>query len=237
MNSISTLPIYIGYEEREHSAFEVCRYSILRHSRYWWGENPQIHKLRSKDIKSYHRDHGEPQSTDFTFTRFWVPWLCNFQGMSIFVDCDFLFLDSVFNLIADIDKTKAVSVVKHPPYIPLKDVKMDGVQQHKSFRKNWASLMVFNNEHPKNKILQPEYLNNHIPGIDFHHLKWLDDDDIGDIPMEWNVLDQYYYIKSAKAIHYTEGGPWFGNEFNNTRYGPLWNEYNMMRINDEHEWQ
>ena len=237
MSFSSTLPIYIGYEEREHDAYEVCRYSILRNSRYYWGESPQIHKLRSQDIKSYHRDHGEPQSTDFTFTRFWVPWMENFKGFSVFVDCDFLFLDSIFKLFEEVDKSKAVSVVKHPEYIPLKDLKMDGIPQHKSKRKNWASLMVFNNEHPKNQILIPQYLNEHVPGIDFHHFKWLDDEDIGELPLDWNCLDQYYKLRSPKAIHYTEGGPWFGPEFNDTTYGYLWNEYDEMRVSDSHELQ
>ena len=121
-----------------------------------------------------------------------------------------------------IDTTKAVSVVQHPPYIPLKEVKMDGVVHHKSFRKNWASLMVFNNEHPSNKILTPDYLNDHVPGIDFHHLKWLDDSEIGSIPLDWNCLDQYYHLDNPKAIHYTDGGPWFGEEFSTTRYADEW---------------
>ena len=217
MKYTSTLPIYIGYEEREHEAYEVCAYSLTRlpgrHIR---------HQLKSKDIPEYARGHGEPQSTDFTFTRFWVPYLSDFKGYSIFVDCDFLFLASPEEIFAHIDETKAVSVVQHPSYIPLSEMKMDGVPQHKSFRKNWASLMVFNNAHESNKILTPIYLNDHMPGLDFHHLAWLDDDEIGSLPLEWNCLDQYYHLAEPKAIHYTDGGPWFGGKYNNTRYAKMW---------------
>ena len=221
MTSISTLPIYIGYEAREHKAWEVCDFSIRRQRNFEIKAAAPI-ALKSENIEEYHRDHGEPQSTDFTFTRFWVPYLCDFKGFSIFVDCDFLFLKHPASILNDIDKTKAVSVVQHPPYLPLKEVKMDGVAQHRSFRKNWASLMVFNNEHPSNKILTPDYLNDHVPGIDFHHLKWLDDSEIGSIPLEWNCLDQYYHLGDPYAIHYTDGGPWFGEEFANTRYAQKW---------------
>ena len=43
--------------------------------------------------------------------------------------------------------------------------------------------------------------------------------------MEWNCLDQYYHIENPKAIHYTEGGPWFGGEYFHTRYAQEWIKY------------
>jgi hypothetical protein len=228
----STLPIFIGYEEREHEAYEVCKYSLeyqnqcRKETGTWaWDDYPDIIQLRSTEIKEYKRDHGEPQSTDFTFTRFWCPYLCDFEGFSLFVDCDFLFLAHPIEILKHIDTRKAVSVVQHPEYLPKGDIKMDGIAQHRSKRKNWASLIVFNNEHPSNKILEPDYLNNHLPGLDFHHLAWLDDSEIGSIPMEWNCLDQYYHIENPKAIHYTEGGPWFGGEYYHTRYAQEWVKY------------
>jgi hypothetical protein len=228
----STLPIFIGYEEREHEAYEVCKYSLeyqnqcRKETGTWaWDDYPDIIQLRSTEIKEYKRDHGEPQSTDFTFTRFWCPYLCDFEGFSLFVDCDFLFLAHPIEILKHIDTRKAVSVVQHPEYLPKGDIKMDGIAQHRSKRKNWASLIVFNNEHPSNKILEPDYLNNHLPGLDFHHLAWLDDSEIGSIPMEWNCLDQYYHMENPKAIHYTEGGPWFGGEYYHTRYAQEWVKY------------
>ena len=232
MKYTSTLPIFIGYEEREHEAYEVCKYSLeyqnqcRKETGTWaWDDYPDIIQLRSTEIKEYKRDHGEPQSTDFTFTRFWCPYLCDFEGFSLFVDCDFLFLAHPIEILKHIDTRKAVSVVQHPEYLPKGDIKMDGIAQHRSKRKNWASLIVFNNEHPSNKILEPDYLNNHLPGLDFHHLAWLDDSEIGSIPMEWNCLDQYYHIENPKAIHYTEGGPWFGGEYYHTRYAQEWIKY------------
>jgi len=227
LTSTSTYPIYIGYEAREHDAYEVCKFSIDFNSEF----EADIRALKSKDIPEYNRNLGEPQSTDFTFTRFWVPYLCEYKGYSIFVDCDFLFLEDPDNLFDVIDPNKAVSVVKHPEYIPIGEVKMDGISQHRSFRKNWCSLMVFNNEHPACKSLTPEYLNTHPNGKDFHWMTWVEDNDIGSIPLDWNVLDQYYHLENPKAIHYTEGGPWFGGKYMDTMYSHEWNKYYTMMTN------
>ena len=62
----SQAQIFIGYDEREHKAYEVCEFSIKQRSEI------KVNKLFSKDIETYNRDWGEPMSTDFTFTRFWA---------------------------------------------------------------------------------------------------------------------------------------------------------------------
>lgn len=225
--------IFVGHDPREQKAFDVCKYSITRTCMF---DIPDIEMLSSSNIPEYNRDHGEPQSTDFTFTRFWVPYLSNYTGYSIFCDCDFLFLKDIRIIREYVKPEHAVSVVKHPPYIPNSEIKMDGVAQHRSYRKNWASLMVFNNEHPACKALTPDYLNLHLPGIDFHHFKWCNDDQIGSIPLEWNVLDGYYHVEFPKAIHYTDGGPWF-KDYQNTRYSDIWLKFYQDAINDRQIWR
>ena len=218
-NTISQPQIFIGYDKREAKAYDVCKFSIEQVS------DIKINKLFSEDIETYNRDWGEPQSTDFTFTRFWVPQLSNYEGWSFFVDCDFVFLADPLEILKDIDESKAAYVVQHPGYIPNSQIKMDGIAQHRAYRKNWASFILFNNSHPKNKRLTTEFLNNHRPGLDFHQLRWLDDEDIGALPLEWNCLDDYYYLENPKAIHYTDGGPWFDN-YKETMYSNIWNELN-----------
>jgi len=213
--------IFIGYDSREHEAYEVCEKSIKD-----FFIEPR--KLETRRIIEYKRDTGEPQSTDFTFSRFWLPFICNYQGLSLFVDCDFLFLKSPLEIIEEVgDKLtqKAVFVVKHPRYIPNSVKKMDDIEQNTYDRKNWSSLILFNNEHPKNRKLEPEYLNTHTPGLDFHQFKWLNDDDIGNLSLKWNVLDNYYYMleEDIGAVHYTDGGPWF-SDYENTMYSQLWKD-------------
>lgn len=209
------MKVFIGYDPHYDLAYNVCKHSIERRS------NVEIHKLWSKTIPEYRRNTGEPQSTDFTFTRFWVPYLSDFKGYSIFCDLDFVFLKDIGLLEQIIQKDKAVSVVKFKPYEPKSKTKMDGKPQHASPRKNWASLIVFNNEHPSNKILTPDYLNNHTPGLDFHQFAWLQDNEIGSLPAQWNVLDGYIPYDCLYGIHYTDGGPWF-KEYEKTMYSKFW---------------
>ena len=214
------MSIFVGYDPKERLAFNVCRYSIMQVSKLI------VYRVFSETIPYYYRNFGEPQSTDFTFTRFLVPHMCNFEGYSIFCDSDFLFLDDPQKLldIAKANPSKAVHVVKHPNYVPKSDLKMDGKPQHRAPRKNWASLMVFNNSHPSTKRLTLDYINNHPKGRDFHDMTWVDDDDIGSLPLEWNCLDGYYDLENPHAIHYTDGGPWHGKEFTNTQYSKLWQD-------------
>lgn len=213
----SKYKIFVGYDQREYVAAEVCRFSILsRLSKY-----VPVFFLNSRDIPVFTRPRETTQSTDFTYTRFLVPYLSNYTGYSIFCDCDFLFLDDAIELFESIDPTKAVSVVKHPRYIPNTELKMDDIPQHQMPRKNWASLMVFNNSHPYTRALTPEYVNTVTPGRKLHTFEWLPDKHLGSVSMDWNVLDGYYELDNPRAIHYTDGGPWF-EKYENTHYSEFW---------------
>jgi len=208
--------IYIGYDSPQQIAYDVCEFSISEISHI------EINKLSLESLPEYSRDWGEIQSTEFTFTRFLVPYLNNYEGYSIFCDCDFLFLEDPLHIMKHVDPFKAISVVQHPRYLVNGETKMDNRPQHNAHRKNWASLIVFNNSHPSCMQLTPDRINNHPKGIDFHELSWVMDEEIGSLPMEWNCLDQYYHLETPKAIHYTDGGPWQG--YTKTRYASLWTE-------------
>jgi lipopolysaccharide biosynthesis glycosyltransferase len=216
--------VYIGYDKREHIAAEVCKFSLKINS------NIIANYLKSEDIPEYKRPREENQSTDFTYTRFFVPFLENYKGFSIFCDCDFVFLHNIDSLMKIVDFEKAISVAKHPAYIPNSNIKMDGIPQHKMPRKNWASLIVFNNEHPSCKKLTPEYINTIQPGRLLHTFEWVKDTDIGSLPLEWNTLDDYYHFQNPKAIHYTDGGPWFEN-YKETFYSDIWKSYYERYVN------
>lgn len=213
--------VYIGFDKREELAAEICKFSIVRRTT----PNTVVKFLKHDQIPGFARPREPNQSTDFTYTRFMIPYLENYQGFSLFCDCDFLFLDDIQEISRMIDPTKAVSVVRHPMYIPNSTIKMDGIEQHTMPRKNWASLIVFNNEHPSNQNLTPHLINNVQPGKVLHQFGWLNDDEIGSISLDWNVLDGYYELDNPRAIHYTDGGPWFDN-YKTTHYSKFWiNEY------------
>ena len=79
--------------------------------------------------------------------------------------------------------------------------------------------MLFNAE--KCKKLSKEYLDNATPK-ELHEFDWVDDDKIGEIPVEYNHLVGYYpKHDNIKAIHYTNGGPWF-DEYKNSEMAQLW---------------
>jgi hypothetical protein len=216
-NTTSPVQIFIGYEESERRAYDVCVSSIEQRS------NIKINKLHTSLLPNWYREKEPHQSTDFTYTRFLCPELMDFKGISIFCDCDFLWLANPARLIDYIRINEAVAVCKHPVYTPNSAMKMDGKVQHQMPRKNWASMVVFNNEHPSNKILTNQYVNEHMPGRDLHQFKWLKDEEIGSIPLDWNCLDDYYMLENPKAIHYTDGGPWFDN-YKKTMYSDIWIE-------------
>ena len=88
--------VYIGYDSKEDIAYRVCKYSILKRS----GSNVKItslklHELVAKNL--YKRDIDPLASTEFTYSRFLVPALNNYNGWAIFCDCDFIFFDAKKN--------------------------------------------------------------------------------------------------------------------------------------------
>ena len=229
MNLNSTYPnltVYIGHDPREQEAYDVCHFS-LRYS----GFTGKIVKLSSKDIPEFTREREPNQATDFTYTRFLVPYLNNYEGYALFVDCDFLFLNSPGWIFKDIHQEFAVACCKHPQYIPNSDIKMDGVPQSPMWRKNWASLMMFNCAHEVNKLLTPEYVNIIMPGKLLHQFCWVPERYLASIPLEWNCLDDYYHFSEPSAIHYTDGGPWLPltdprtTHYHDTRYANVWKYY------------
>lgn len=223
--------VYIGYDEREDIAARVCKHSILSRLSPVIANNVAVKFLRIEEVPDFERPWEPNQSTSFTYTRFMIPYMENYGAnnqYSVFCDCDFLFLADITELLFSVDPSKAISVCKHPAYIPRSAIKMDGVVQHQMPRKNWASLIVYNNRHPANRLLTPHMVNTVMPGRKLHTFDWLDDKDIGDIPLDWNVLDDYYYLANPKAIHYTDGGPWFDN-YKNTMYSHYWmKEYDAI---------
>lgn len=219
------MKIFVGWDSREDIAYQVCKHSILSRSSKPVEVIPlKQHELREKEL--YTRDLDPLSSTEFTFTRFLVPHLTNYEGWAVFVDCDFLFLDDIsklFDLTKDNDHL-AVMVVKHN-YIPKTTLKMDGKIQQAYPRKNWSSMILWNCAHPSNKALTTDLVNTET-GAYLHRFQWLKDNEIGSVNKEWNFLVNWYNEPKdgkPKALHYTEGGPWFEN-YMKCQYGAHWIE-------------
>ena len=225
--------IFVGYDPREHLAAEVCRWSILRHCP---AVGARLLKLSDADVaavyrRPFHREEGQlidgvtgaPFSTEFSFSRFLVPYLAGYQGWHLFVDADFLFRDSVAELFALADERYAALVVKHE-HRPRETVKMDGVAQTAYARKNWSSLVLWNAAHPANAAVTPDYVATE-SGLDLHGFGWLDDGEIGDLPLSWNYLvghNNAAQCAEPKAVHFTLGGPWFGATYADVAFAEDW---------------
>ena len=217
------MKVFVGYDSREDIAYQVCKQSILDTATI----PVEIIPLKQKDLRKqelYFRDEDKLASTEFTFTRFLVPELMNYKGWALFVDCDFLFVEDIANLFAQVDNKYAIMCAQHD-YTPKEGVKMDGKAQLNYPRKNWSSMMLINCGHPSNKALTKELVNDpEIDGKYLHRFSWLKDKEVGRISHEWNWLVGWYKEPKdgkPRALHYTEGGPWFEN-YRSCEYATPW---------------
>ena len=202
---MNRLNIFIGWDDRESLAYHVLCHSIIRRASIPVTITP-IKKNVLGDV--YAREKGPTESTDFSLTRFLTPYLAEYKGLAVFMDCDMLCLADMAELIAYVreEPFKAVYVVKHN-YIPKGQSKFLGNTQTAYPRKNWSSLMVFNCQHYTAQRITPGYVDK-ASGLELHRFGWLKDDEIGELPQEWNhLVGEYNVNPNAKILHYTLGTP------------------------------
>ena len=199
--------IFIGYDKRERAASNVLIDSLYQRSSL----PISINILKNNQLVNsgiYWRKRDPKQSTDFSFTRFLVPYLMDFNGWAIFMDCDMLCQDDIAELWNQRNENYSLMCVKHK-HKPKNKTKFLGEPQTSYPKKNWSSLMLINCSKCKN--LTVEYVNS-ASGLDLHRFNWLDNDnEIGEIKGTWNnlVQDSKKSNDNASLIHWTLGGPWF----------------------------
>ena len=189
------LRIFIGYDHRQAVAMNVLQFSIFRRASKPVAITPIV--LPTLPLK-------RTGLTPFTYSRFLVPWLCDYQGWGLFLDIDFLALGDVAELFALADDRYAAMVSKNP----------------KKFE--WASLILFNCAHPANRVLTPDYIDDPQRCIGPHTMDWLTPDLVGGLPAEWNHLVGYDAPRpDAKFVHYTQGMPVY-EETTGSEYRDQW---------------
>ena len=212
------MKVFIGWDAGEMKAHTVACYSLQAHARTHHDvRRLALDELQAKGLYTRGTLRGErgqlwdvvseaPMSTGHAIARFFVPMLCGYEGWALFTDGDVLFRDDIGTLMDYADEKYAVCVVKHPP-MPESAEKKDGHVQTAYPRKNWSSVMLFNNAHPSNQALWKTVLNQW-PGRDLHAFKWLTDDQIGTLPARYNWLVNVSAPEPDPAIvHYTLGTP------------------------------
>ena len=210
------IPVYIGYDPREAIAFSVLSYSI--HSRS--SAPVSISPIALSQLRGiFSRPRHPLQSTDFSLSRFLTPYLSGYEGFSIFMDCDMLMRDDIVKLWSLRDERFAVQVVMHD-HQPREGTKFLGEPQSLYGKKNWSSVMLFNNK--RCRKLSCEYVNS-ASGLDLHQFKWLQSDGlIGKLPPRWNHLVGYASPSpDVSLVHFTLGGPYF-HEYQRCEYSDEW---------------
>lgn len=190
--------IWIGYDHRQPISYTVLQSSIIRRTTEPVSISPLILKTLPLSRQGL---------TPFTFSRFLVPYLCNYEGWALFLDIDILLMDDISKLFKLKDEKYAVMVSKN---------------DHKF---EWASVILFNCGHPANKMLTPEYIET---AKALHAIQWCPDDAIGDLPRYWNHLVGYDAPRTdASLVHYTQGVPAYP-ETRTSEYAKEWQDESKM---------
>lgn len=203
---IHPFQVFIGFDSRESVAYHVLEHSIRKHASI----PVTISPLDRKSLRPYfHRERGPNESSDFSFSRFLVPFLCGFKGWALYLDCDMLFRADIAELASMANLAnwyRSVYVVKHD-YQSSVTQKFLGAIQEPYPRKNWSSVMLFNTE--RCRRLTPEAVNE-ATGPFLHRFQWTTDAQVGELPRAWNhLVGEYPPDPHAKNLHFTLGGPYF----------------------------
>lgn len=208
------IKLFCGYDHRESIGWHVFVHSVISRAT----APVEIVPLAAMGLKQ--------GSNAFTLSRFLIPYLCGFQGHAIFMDAsDMLVRGDVADLYRMTNSNCAVQVVKHPDYKTKHRTKYRGTDMEcpntDYSRKNWASVMLINCEHPDWSRFTPDYVAAQ-PMIDLLQLKHCQT--IGEIPDHWNrLVDEGQELDGAKLIHWTAGGPFF-ELYRDAPGAGLWNE-------------
>lgn len=241
MQKQTTIPVFIGYDEREHIPYLVTQYTTLEKT-----PSAKCYPLNHRDLRKmdlftrswslspigqYFDDKdNKPFATQFSHSRFLTPLLSKIfskthNKYAIFYDCDFVVLEDLQYAIAECEALggdKAVYVVPHK-YNPQSTKKMDNMEQTQYNCKLWSAFMIFNTEHPDCSKLTPELVSSET-GAYLHQFKWTKE--IGYLSERWQFIpnhsEENEEATPPSTIHWTEGGPWFPHMYLTSPYRDLW---------------
>ena len=201
------MKIFIGYDPQFEKNIQVQINSILKNT----NEKIEFHLLIYNDLrKILYREKSPYQSTESAFTRWLVPYLSDYKGWSLYMDSDMYCRENIKHLFDCKDEQYSLMVVKNK-ILHEQSKKFNDKNQINYDRKNWSSLILFNNS--KCRTLNLDYVNTET-GLNLHQFKWLPNDQIGELDEDWNhLVGVNDRNTNAKIVHWTLGGPWFeGNE-------------------------
>jgi lipopolysaccharide biosynthesis glycosyltransferase len=201
------IPIFVGFDPREEAGTHVFTSSLLEHASSPFSVTP----LHAPLFRSFYAPGQRDGSNAFTYTRFLIPFLQGFTGSAIFCDgADMLCKADISELWALRNPYCPVQVVKHDYKTkwPRKYLGTQMEADNRDFdRKNWSSVMLINCMHMSWRQMTPEKVQA-MSGEELHRFSWMEDRDIGELPVEFNWLaDEYGPNRDAKILHWTAGVP------------------------------
>lgn len=218
MAMIDPIRIFIGFDPREAVAYHVCCQSIIEHATRPVEIRPLALHMFDKEYQERHTDG----TNAFIYSRFLIPWLCEWSGYAIFLDGDMLLRSDIAELWELRRPDLGVQCVQHD-YRTRYTTKYLGNANRDYPRKNWSSVMLFNCGYFPNRVLTPEFVAGK-DGAYLHRMGWLTDEQIGALPPEWNHLTMEFDRNDmARLLHYTIGIPAFA-EYESQEGGREWFE-------------
>lgn len=217
MNIVKMPTIYIGYDPKEDIYYRALKASIEKHASRSYNIVPLVQKeLRRAGLywRGSEWNNGnqldmfdeKPFSTQFSFTRFLVPFLQQSSGLALFMDCDMFVRSDITEVFDRFNTSLPLACVKHN-HNPTEETKFGGERLQTQYnRKNWSSFVLWNCDHKDHRELTIGDVNTK-PGSWLHAFSWLEEE-IGSIPEEWNWLDGHSRENiNPKNVHFTTGGP------------------------------
>lgn len=199
--------LYVGFDEREEQGSHVFTSSVLEHAT---GPVAITHLCKPALESTFGRKFAEG-SNAFTKTRFLIPALADWVGTAVFCDgADMLCRADIAGIVEAADPLAPVSVVKHgyTTRHPRKYVGTSMECENTTYeRKQWASVFVVKCWHRAWRGLTPDTVAD-MPILDLLQFKFLKDEQIGSLPLDWNWLaDELGPNPDAKILHWTAGVP------------------------------
>lgn len=203
--------VFAGYDFAESAGFHVFTQSVLENA----SRPVTITPLHLPNLKGVYDAGPRDGSNAFIYSRFLVPHLMRYQGRAIFVDgADMLCRGDIAELWDMFDPYSAVQVVQHEYKTkhPRKYIGSPIEAKNEDYpRKNWSSVMLINCGHYDWRRLDLDEIAT-CPGSYLHRLAFVEDRNVGRLPVEWNwLVDEYGPNADAKLLHWTAGMPGFTN--------------------------
>lgn len=159
--------VFSGWDRRQVEAAEVFKFSVE--------QNASI----DVDVRFLQLDKlpiDRQGVTAFTYSRFLVPFLCGYEDRALFADgCDQLCFGDVAELAAWDMQGKPLWVVKHPPL----------ARRLHDRPRSWTSFMLMDCSKLTGWGL--DYVKR-MSDDQLMRLRILGDEEIGELPAEWNML-------------------------------------------------